>query len=221
MSVTPKPSHLSLHWIWLIVLILLLDQGTKHLVVSSLQPDRPMAILPSIELVLSDNKGISFSWFQFAEDVQRWPLVGLSILASGLLAWWLSRVPSGRPILATGLALILGGALGNMLDRARIGSFIDFVHFFTKPGRSPCSMSPTRPSRSASSPPWRQHIWRRLVFARTAKGNFRRLKPSPDRENAALPGPRSRRSRHPGRSGSPWRDDLPPTAPAPAAAMPR
>jgi signal peptidase II len=82
----------------------------------------------SVELVLSYNKGISFSWFQFADDVQRWPLVGLSILASGLLGWWLSRVPSGRPILAMGLALILGGALGNMLDRARIGSVIDFVH---------------------------------------------------------------------------------------------
>jgi signal peptidase II len=128
MSRTQKPSHISLHWIWFIVLIVLLDQGTKHLVVSSLEPNRPMATLPSVELVLSYNRGISFSWFQFADDVQRWPLVSLSILASGLLGWWLSRVPAGRPILATGLALILGGALGNMLDRARIGSVIDFVH---------------------------------------------------------------------------------------------
>ena len=127
-----KPSHISLHWLWVIVLVVLLDQGTKHLVVSSLQVDRPMAILPSLELVLSYNKGISFSWFRFADDVQRWPLVGLSILASGLLGWWLSRVPSGRPILAMGLALILGGALGNMLDRARIGSVIDFVHVYYK-----------------------------------------------------------------------------------------
>jgi signal peptidase II len=128
MSITRKPSHISRHWIWFIVLIVVLDQGTKHLVVSSLQANRPMAILPSVELVLSYNKGISFSWFQFADDVQRWPLVSLAILASGLLGWWLSRVPSGRPILATGLALILGGALGNMLDRARTGSVIDFVH---------------------------------------------------------------------------------------------
>jgi signal peptidase II len=44
------------------------------------------------------------------------------------LRWWLGRVPPGKPILATGLSLILGGALGNMLDRARIGSVIDFVH---------------------------------------------------------------------------------------------
>ena len=127
-----KSSHVSLHWLWVIVLVVLLDQGTKHLVVSSLQVNRPMAILPSLELVLSYNKGISFSWFRFADDVQRWPLVGLSILASGLLGWWLSRVPSGRPILAMGLTLILGGALGNMLDRARIGSVIDFVHVYYK-----------------------------------------------------------------------------------------
>jgi len=132
MSIIRKPSHISLHWIWFIVLVVLLDQGTKHLVVSSLQANRPMAILPSVELVLSYNKGISFSWFQFAADVQRWPLVGLSMLASGLLGWWLSRMPPGRPILATGLSLILGGAVGNMLDRARIGSVIDFIHFFYK-----------------------------------------------------------------------------------------
>jgi signal peptidase II len=132
MSKAQKPSHISLHWIWFIVLIVMLDQGTKHLVISSLEANRPMAILPSVELVLSYNKGISFSWFLFADDAQRWPLVSLSILASGLLSWWLSRVPSGRPILAMGLTLILGGALGNMLDRARIGSVIDFVHISYK-----------------------------------------------------------------------------------------
>lgn len=130
MSTTQKPSHISLHWVWLVILIILLDQGTKHLVVSSLQANRPMAILPSLELLLSYNNGISFSWLQFADDAQRWPLVSLSIVASGLLGWWLSRVPSGRPILAMGLCLILGGALGNMLDRARIGSVVDFVHVY-------------------------------------------------------------------------------------------
>ena len=132
MSMTQKPSHIRLHWIWFIVLIVLLDQGAKLLVVNSLEASRPMAILSSVELVLSYNKGISFSWFQFTDDVQRWPLVSLSILASGLLGWWLSRVPSGRPIMAMGLALIIGGALGNMLDRVRIGSVIDFVHVFYK-----------------------------------------------------------------------------------------
>jgi signal peptidase II len=132
MSTPQKQSHISLHWIWLIILIVSLDQGSKYLVVSALEANRPMSILPSVDLLLSYNKGISFSWFQFGDDVQRWPLVGLSILASVLLGWWLSRVPSGRPILALGLILILGGALGNMLDRARIGSVVDFVHISHK-----------------------------------------------------------------------------------------
>jgi len=123
-----KPSIISLRRIWFIVLIVLLDQGTKHLAVSSLEPNQPIAVLPSVEFVLSHNKGISFSFLQFVSDAQRWPLVGLSILASGLLGWWLSRVPPGKPVLAIGLALTVGGALGNMLDRARIGSVIDFVH---------------------------------------------------------------------------------------------
>ncbi|UGY20055.1 signal peptidase II [Bradyrhizobium septentrionale] len=128
LSMPHKPSHVSLHWAWLIVLIVGLDQATKQLVVSLLQPDRSMVILPSVEFVLSYNKGISFSFLRFVDDAQRWPLVGLSALASGLLGWWLARVPSGKPVLAIGLTLIIGGALGNMLDRARIGSVIDFVH---------------------------------------------------------------------------------------------
>jgi signal peptidase II len=127
-SMTRKPSKISIRWIWLIVLIVLLDQGTKSLVVSLLQPHRPVAVLPSVELLLSYNKGISFSLLRFVDDAQRWPLVGLGLLACGLFGWWLSRVPSGRPVLTTGLALIIGGALGNMLDRARISSVIDFVH---------------------------------------------------------------------------------------------
>jgi signal peptidase II len=127
---TRKSPSISLRRIGLIVLIVLLDQGTKWLIVHSLPPNRPMAMLPSIEFVLSYNKGISFSFLQFGHDAQRWPLVGLSLLTAGLLGWWLGRVRSGRPILATGLCLIIGGALGNLLDRARLGSVIDFVHVY-------------------------------------------------------------------------------------------
>jgi signal peptidase II len=130
MGITQKPLHVNSRWIWFIVLIVLLDQGTKHLVVNSLEANRPVAIVPSLDFVLSYNKGISFSFLQLAADTQRWPLVGLSILASGLLYWWLGRAARGKPILAIGLCLILGGALGNMLDRARIGSVIDFVHVY-------------------------------------------------------------------------------------------
>ena len=127
------PSPFSFRWVLLILAVVLLDQGTKQLVVGSLEPDRPRIIfsseaVPSLDFVLSYNKGVSFSVLRFADDAQRWPLVGLSLLACGLLAWWLRRVPPTQPIMATGLALIIGGAFGNMLDRARIGSVIDFVH---------------------------------------------------------------------------------------------
>ena len=73
MSMNQKPSHIMLRWIWLIVLIVLLDQGTKHLVVSSLEPNRPIAILPAVEFVLSYNTGVSFSFFRI---VKRMPSAG-------------------------------------------------------------------------------------------------------------------------------------------------
>ena len=122
----------SLRWIWLILIVMLLDQVTKQLVVGLLEHGRPMVILsstvlPSVDFVLSYNNGVSFSLLRFVDDAQRWPLVGLSLLACGVLCWWLRRASPGQPILATGLALIIGGAAGNMLDRARIGSVIDFV----------------------------------------------------------------------------------------------
>ncbi|WP_194464131.1 signal peptidase II [Bradyrhizobium sp. CCBAU 53340] len=117
--------------------VVLLDQGTKQLVVNLLEPERPVLILsstalPSIDFLRSYNKGVSFSLLRFADNAQRWPLVALSLLACGLLGWWLRRVPPRQPILATGLALIIGGAFGNLLDRARLGSVIDFVHFSYK-----------------------------------------------------------------------------------------
>ena len=127
----------SLRWIWLSLAVVLLDQGTKQLVVTLLKPERPLPILsstalPSIDFLLSYNKGVSFSLLRFADNAQRWPLVALSLLASGLLAWWLCRVPPRQPILATGLALIICGAFSNMLDRARLGSVIDFIHLSYK-----------------------------------------------------------------------------------------
>ncbi len=130
MSISRNQPWTSLRWGWLIIVVVLLDQGTKQLVVHLLQPHRPVFILPFVALVLSYNKGISFSFLQFLNDAQRWPLVGLSLLSCALLGWWLSRVPSDKPILAIGLALIIGGAIGNVVDRARIGSVIDFVYVF-------------------------------------------------------------------------------------------
>ena len=108
------------------VLILVLDQASKLAMVDFvLAPPRVIEVLPFFNLVLVFNKGVSFGVFGGDGSWQAW---GLSVLAViicvGLLVWqW--RHPEGHKALAVGL--IVGGALGNVIDRLRLGAVVDFL----------------------------------------------------------------------------------------------
>lgn len=73
------------------------------------------------------NPGISFSLLQLPDDLQRWPLALLDVLMAGGLVRWLGRLTARRALLSIALALVLGGALGNLIDRLVLGYVIDFV----------------------------------------------------------------------------------------------
>ena len=116
---------------------MLADQASKwYLVERVFRPDgvsetpffSPVVIdiLPVFDLRLSWNQGISFSLF--SSDASRWPLLVVTSLITAFLIAWLWRTP--RPWLQVGLGLIVGGALGNIIDRASIGAVADFLHFF-------------------------------------------------------------------------------------------
>ena len=110
------------------VLALILDQVTKVLVYDRLwQPPRRVELLGFLDLVPVENRGISFGLFQGQGNTGVWLISAFALTVSLGLGFWMSRVSRRWPALALGL--IIGGALGNVIDRLRFGWVIDFIDF--------------------------------------------------------------------------------------------
>jgi len=121
-------------WLWygLALVVIVLDQFSKHLATSLLQYNSPVAVLPVFEWRLLHNQGAAWSFLSDAGGWQRWFFIALSSIVSVVIAVWIARLPRAQSLLAAALALILGGAVGNVIDRARFGYVVDFisVHWF-------------------------------------------------------------------------------------------
>jgi signal peptidase II len=118
----------SLVYLWLSALIIAVDQLTKALIERSLSLYQSVPVLPVLEITRLHNTGAAFSFLADETGWQRWLFTGLAIVVSVVLVWWLRRIDRSSRILASAVALILGGALGNVIDRLRLGHVIDFVH---------------------------------------------------------------------------------------------
>jgi len=117
-------------WFWLSGVIVVLDQVSKQVAVNELGLHQPVQIAPLINFTLTYNSGAAFSFLSNAGGWQRWLFVGLSSAVSIGLVVWLVRTPVEKRWLPTSLALIRGGALGNLWDRIAIGRVIDFVDVY-------------------------------------------------------------------------------------------
>jgi signal peptidase II len=102
------------------------DQVSKWLIQSVFMPGQRHAVLPFFDLVLVFNKGAAFSFLADAPGWQTPVFVGIAAVAVGIVSWMLVREP-GKKLLCAGLALILGGAIGNVVDRVAYGHVVDFV----------------------------------------------------------------------------------------------
>ena len=111
----------------LALLVVLLDQGSKALADSLLEYARPLPVFSCFDLTLHYNKGAAFSFLSNAGGWQRWLFTGLALGVSGVLVAWIWRLPGRQLLLATGLSLVLGGALGNAVDRVLLGHVVDFI----------------------------------------------------------------------------------------------
>lgn len=122
------PAHPPVRWLLLGVLVLVVDQFTKLLVLYYLRPYERIDLLPVLNITLMFNKGAAFSLLAGANGWQQWLFVGLALAFSGVIMVWLRRLPArGHAWFAAGLSLILGGALGNAVDRVWHGHVIDFI----------------------------------------------------------------------------------------------
>jgi signal peptidase II len=115
-------------WFVLAALVVLADQATKALVLARFAPGEQVALAPFFNLVLVYNKGAAFSFLSNAAGWQKPVLVAFAIGAAVIVSILIVRRP-GERLLCSGLALILGGALGNVVDRLRFGQVVDFLDF--------------------------------------------------------------------------------------------
>jgi signal peptidase II len=126
----PAEAARAIRWLWLSALVIALDQASKAVVVARFELFERLALLPVLELTRLHNKGAAFSFLSDASGWQHYLFLLLAALVSvGIVIWLLRLRPPGNTLLAAGLALILGGALGNAVDRLVRGYVVDFIHF--------------------------------------------------------------------------------------------
>jgi signal peptidase II len=118
------------HWLWISLLVVVLDQATKWLAEAGLEPFRPVPIAPLLNLTLMYNEGAAFSFLSDAGGWQRWALAGFALLMTLVLVLWLLRLKSHERVMATALSLVAGGAVGNLIDRVLTGRVVDFIDFY-------------------------------------------------------------------------------------------
>jgi len=113
-------------WLGLALLVIVLDQFTKTLILGYFQLGDSRTVTPFFNVVRVHNTGAAFSFLAGASGWQRWFFVGLGFAAAGFIVWML-RSHGGQRLFSSALALILGGALGNVVDRLLHGYVIDFI----------------------------------------------------------------------------------------------
>lgn len=129
-AVKTDKREVSLGWWYLIALIVLvLDQLTKTWVIAEFYLGQREIITSFFNLVHVHNYGAAFSFLSDAGGWQRWFFAALSAVVSTFIVVWISRLPKTRWIEGLALALILGGALGNLYDRLVLGYVVDFLDF--------------------------------------------------------------------------------------------
>lgn len=112
------------------LVIIVADQITKVIADSSLQLYERIAVMPMFNITLHYNEGAAFSFLNDAGGWQRWFFTAISTIVSIVLIVWISRLSRNERWLSLALALILGGAIGNLIDRVIYGHVVDFIQLY-------------------------------------------------------------------------------------------
>ena len=118
------------HWVWLCIaaLVVLADQFTKVLIVGRYGLGDGFAVTDFFNIVRVHNEGAAFSFLASAGGWQRWFFTALGVAAAGVMVWLLKKHP-GQTLFGLALSFILGGAVGNVIDRVLYGYVVDFLDF--------------------------------------------------------------------------------------------
>lgn len=115
-------------WLWIAVTVFVLDYLTKVWASTNLIYGWSREVLPFLNWTLAHNTGAAFSFLHDAGGWQRWFFVAIAVVVSVCLLVWLQRLPRDARWLPVAITLLLGGALGNLYDRALQGYVVDFIH---------------------------------------------------------------------------------------------
>jgi len=119
-----------LKWLWVSALVLVLDQASKLAVDASMQLYESIPLMPYFNLTYAHNPGAAFSFLAQAGGWQRWLFASLALVMSGIIGVWLARLQKHEALMAMALSLVLGGAIGNLIDRVAYGYVIDFLDVY-------------------------------------------------------------------------------------------
>ena len=115
-----------LPWLGIAAIVILLDQITKAMILRTMAIGDSHTITSFFNIVHWRNTGAAFSFLHASSGWQRWLFIGLAVVASAFILWMLAR-HGGQRLFSWALALILGGAIGNVIDRLLHGSVVDFI----------------------------------------------------------------------------------------------
>lgn len=117
-----------LRWLLLSLVVVVADQATKLHFLATVPEFGRVTVLPGFfDWTLTYNEGVAFSLFGDGENLQRLLLSAFAVAVSTAFVVWLTRLPRGDRWSAAALALVIGGAIGNVVDRARLGHVVDFI----------------------------------------------------------------------------------------------
>jgi signal peptidase II len=119
-----------LAWLGCAVLVVLLDQASKGVARAWLDYGQPLPVLPGFNLTLLHNTGAAFSLLDDASGWQRWLFSGIALVVAAVVVGWLATLGPEERWVPCALALILGGALGNLVDRVHLGYVVDFIQVY-------------------------------------------------------------------------------------------
>lgn len=118
-----------LTWLWLTIIALVIDQVSKQWVANSMELLDSIKLLPIFSITYIHNPGAAFSFLADQGGWQRWFFTLIALTASIIFAIWLAKTPKKNTVLSIALALMLSGAIGNLIDRVLFGYVIDFIDF--------------------------------------------------------------------------------------------